>query len=310
MPQTATRATLDEAWQASRKLLDWMHVPGMADYVNALVSGKSLNHGGHWSLYANEQHLAPLSRKLGRALSMVSLGCGSGHIEASLIREFKWPVDRVLGLEFDEQLRLAATDTFSNIPVDSAFEFLDFNNPACTHGKFDVIFCCHAIHHATDLETFLPFVNSLMHEGSIFLGIDYFGPTRFQVEYETKVILEKLDAALPSELTCDLREDAPRPSPLKFATIKEVREADISESVRSSDLRTLLFSNFPVEELKPMGGTLLRWLLQYRAGNFHPHNPDHLSIAKLLIYIESLLIETKQIRSDDLFFVCRKSSVI
>jgi len=56
-------------------------------------------------------------------------------------------------------------------------------------------------------------------------------------------------------------------------TISEVRSADISEAVRSSDLRTLLFSNFPGIEIKPMGGTILRWLFQHRAGNFKMGQP-------------------------------------
>ena len=95
MEITATRATLSEKWQNSRKLLDWMHVPGVSDYVNGLVSGKNLGSGGHWALYAKWKHLQPLANKLNRKLKMVSLGCGSGHIEASLCNEFQWPIARV-----------------------------------------------------------------------------------------------------------------------------------------------------------------------------------------------------------------------
>lgn len=307
MQKTATRATLDESWQASRALLDWMHAPGMADYVNSLVSGASLNDGGHWALYANRVHLEPLSREPGRPLSMVSLGCGSGHIEAFLCREFNWPIASLLGLEYDEQLREAAASTFSTIPIDAAFEFLDFNSPSSSRDKFDIVFCCHAIHHATDLEVFLPFLNSLMDDHSIMLGIDFFGPTRFQAEFESQKWIYDLDAALPSHLRRDLREDDLQPAPVKIATIKEVKDADVSEAVRSSDLRTMLFSNFPVKEIKPMGGTILRWILQYRAGNFKHDDEQDVSIAKLLTIIESILIKTQQIRSDDLFFVCQRS---
>ena len=52
-----------------------------------------------------------------------------------------------------------------------------------------------------------------------------------------------------------------------------------------------------------MGGTILRWLLQYRAGNFKGDNPCHVAIADLLCYIEERLIRDGRIKSDDLFFV-------
>ena len=56
-----------------------------------------------------------------------------------------------------------------------------------------------------------------------------------------------------------------------------------------------------------MGGTLLRWLLQNRAGNFDPDDSSDLCIVQLLQIIERKLIENREIRSDDLFFVLGKS---
>ena len=88
--------------------------------------------------------------------------------------------------------------------------------------------------------------------------------------------------------------------------IKDVKDFDHTEAPRSSDLRALLFSTFPVIEKLPMGGTLLRHLLAQRAGNFQTESD--FSILKLLFIIERELIISNRIQSDDLFFVLNKSS--
>lgn len=318
---TATRHTLSEEWKAMRGKIDWMHAPGMPDYVNSLVSGKPISQDGHWSRYALREHIQPLlDKRDGEAgmfrkgkLSMLTLGCGSAHIEARLIGHYKWPISQIVGLEYDQSLRKHAATAFAEQcpSIDAKFLPFDFNNPTPLAEKFDIVYCCHAIHHATDLEAFLPEINRYLKDDGLFIGIDFFGPTRFQIEYDVQPIIEELFEALPESFRRDLRFDhGPVAERFDVATIKDVRDADISESVRSSDLRTLLFSNFPVADIKPMGGTLLRWLLQYRAGNFFPDNPDHVAMIRLLQIIEREMISSKRIRSDDLFFVLKKSNRI
>lgn len=307
---TATRATQDQAWIDQNKLIDWMAAPGMADYVNALVSGQKLADGGHWALYANRKFVKPLSEKLGRPLSLVSFGCGDGHIEQSLIAEFGWPINKVLGLEYDSLLRKGLLDRFHALPgVECRAEFFDFNhvNSFETDETFDVIFCCHALHHAFGLEELLPYINTKLRPDGIFVGIEYLGPSRFQVDHEVRPILEQLFALLPASMRRNLSHEGREDQQFAVATIAEVAKADPSESVRSSDLRTLLLASFPVIEIQPMGGTLLRWLLQNRAGNLRSDIEEHRTIAGLLQFIEGSLIRTKQIQSDDLFFVLGKS---
>src|SRR5690606_30311442 len=112
-------------------------------------------------------------------------------------------------------------------------------------GQFDVGFAHHAIHHATNVEGLLKYVNSLLPDHGIFAGSEFFGPTRFQVEYETRQILDQLYAIMPDELKRDLRTGEVPPR-LQYATIDGLMKVDPSESARSSDLRTMLFANFPV----------------------------------------------------------------
>ncbi len=316
MGKTATRTTLSEDWRQRQKQIDWMHAPLMPEYVNQLVAGKDLHAGGHWAIYARDSHLLPLAERVATAdsgsaegLSMLSLACGSGHIDEFLISSFDWPISRFVGLEHDAQLLAAAREKFARVSrCRSEFHFFDFNRLKQSFGKFDVVFACHSIHHCTDLEGLLAFINRSLKPGGIVLGIDFFGPTRFQIEPEALRVLDELFAVLPPHLRRNLAsDDGVIEETLHRPTIAEVRDADPSESVRSSDLRTLLFSSFPILDMKPMGGTLLRWLLQDRAGNFDPQNSSDLCIIQLLQIIEKKLIENREIRSDDLFFVLGKS---
>ncbi len=306
--KTATRVTLTSEWKERQKNVDWMHAPLMAEYVNELVSGTDLHAGGHWALYARDRHLFPLvERAAGDGLSMLSLACGAGQIEEFLISSFGWPVTRFVGLEYDSRLLDEARKRFSSIDsCHSEFHFFDFNRLRDDFGAFDVVFTCHSIHHCTDIESLLGFINRSLAPDGIMLGIDFFGPTRFQIEPEVARILEELFAALPPHLRRNL-ESGEIEETFYRAKIDEVVAADPSESPRSSDLRTLLFANFPVLDTKPMGGTLLRWLLQHRAGNFDPDNASDVCVIKLLQLIERKLIELREIRSDDLFFVLGRS---
>jgi SAM-dependent methyltransferase len=314
---TATRYTLSEEWRAMREKVDWMHAPGMAAYVNGMVSGRSMEDGGHWAAYAKREHVEVLFNKRKRGifpkprLSMLSLGCGSGHIESSLLGQHEWPVSRLVGLEYDERLRSHAAEHFKTEFPKADVEFcrFDFDHPTALDEQFDIVFCCHAIHHATDLEAFLPAINRYLKDDGLFVGIDFFGPTRFQIEHDVLPIIREIFDLLPAHFRRDLRDpEGAIVRSFEADSIKIVRDADVSESVRSSDLRTLLFSNFPVIDMKPMGGTLLRWLLQYRAGNFLATNPDHVAIVRLLQLIEREMIASRKIRSDDLFFVLGKSA--
>lgn len=305
--KTASRAALGPTFLADRQRLDWMHVPGMSTYVNAMVSGKSPNNGGHWAKYAAERHVIPLSRELGRPLRMASLGCGASRIEKGLIATHGWPVSNYFALEYDDALRKKGKEHFSDLPqVDFRTAFFDFNDADKGPGEtFDIVFAHHGIHHATNIEGLLKYINRIVEPHGLFLGSEFFGPTRFQVTLEARRIIDELDRALPDELRRNLKTN--EVGNVKYASLDDMKY-DPSESARSSDLRVMLFANFPVIDMKPMGGTLLRWLFQYRAGNFDPSNKYHRSIADLLIHIERDLIRRGAIQSDDLFFVVGKSN--
>ncbi len=305
------RQVLAENWEEMRTLTDWMGIPAMHDHVAELHTGQPRTVGGDWVDHSLHRHLRPLAERLaardgvpGRRLSMVSFGCGTGQIEQAVLQR-GWPVGRIVCREYDPALLARAHDNLLGLCPDQEFQQFDYNNPeAVGFEAFDVAFFCHSMHHCTDIERFLPFLNRVVAPDGVILGLDYFGPSRLQITHETKRMLDEIFASFPEHLRVNLLTREVEPA-LVIDTAAEVARADPSEAPRSADLRSLLFSSFPVQEASPMGGTLLRTLLARRAGNFRSAG-DH-CILKLLMVLERELIRSGRLSSDNLYFVLGRS---
>lgn len=93
--------------------------------------------------------------------------------------------------------------------------------------------------------------------------------------------------------------------PLKVApnlpTIRSVQAIDPSEAVRSADIVPLLHQYFDIIELKPLGGSILQFLLADIAGNFQDEAGEQL--LNMLFAIEDTLIETGELQSDFAYIV-------
>lgn len=297
--KTAWRKILNKDWVSIRKQVDWMSAPLMHDYIARLLGGKP------WLEYIRDKHLVPLSASKQTKLDMLSVGCGDGWIEKNLL-DAKWPIQEIVCLEYDGALLKKAEENLAGYHTKKSYHFFDFNaSSQFDFGKYDVIFFCHSLHHCTDVEGILSFINRSIKDDGLIVGMDYFGPTRLQIDYDVLPVIEELYSYLPRRLKHNLLTNEVKD---KFTpqTIDSVRSHDNSEAPRSKDLRSLFFSTFPIVEIKPLGGTILRPLLTYRAGNFKETKEDK-AIILLLQFIERKLIETKQIESTDLLFVCKKS---
>ena len=208
--------------------------------------------------------------------------------------------------EYDAALLKNAERLLGDFNLEKQFEVFDFNNPIrASDEHYDVVFFCHSIHHVQNLEIFLPYINSLLREDSIILGIDHLGPTRMQTEYTVRKLIERIFKILPPRLRRNLVKDGLIDDKFPGFNMSELIRNDPTEAPRSSDLRTLLFSLFEIVEIAPMGGTLLAPLLAFRAGNYT--SDDDFAILELLMLLEEQLIKSRTIISDDLFFVLSRS---
>jgi len=311
--KTVWRQALSEDWLKWRALTDWMGIPQMHDHVNEVMTGGTRAENGDWIDYSLRSHLRPLldaSRDQRGStvygLSLVSFGCGPGNIEEDFLRR-GWPISRIVCREFDVELLSHVRSRLERFNLDKEFQQFDFNDPEKNgFEKFDVAFFCHSMHHCTDIERFLAYLNLVIKDDGIILGLDYFGPPRLQIAFETSKIINDIFEALPDRLRANISAGGAVDAAFSVPTIAECRSADPSEAPRSADLRALLFATFPVIELLPMGGTLLRPLLAHRAGNFQTEEDK--CILRLLSILERELIRGRLIVSDMLYFVLGKSN--
>lgn len=306
--KSRTSDQLSHDWQQVTRKVDWMTIHNMHNHVNELATREI---GLHWAEFILQNFLIEKRNILGRDLRMAAIAPGIGDIEYSLLKDFSWPISSIDLYEYDDSLRTELEKKFKTLGVEANVHHYDLNSTELPKLKFDLIFVSHSLHHATDLKFALESINGAMREEALFIGIDYFGPTRFQIDDDIWGILENLDLILPDSLKINLDPSLPNPvsMPIKRLTWDEIIKYDISEAPHSSDLRNLLFSQFQVLLKRPMGGTLLRWLFNNRAGNFDEMNEEHVAILRLLGFIEKSLIDNKVIQSDDLMFVLKKSLI-
>lgn len=92
---------------------------------------------------------------------------------------------------------------------------------------------------------------------------------------------------------------------IDFPSPRDVLAADPSEAVRSADILPVLQQHFEILEMKPMGGTLLQYLLGGIAGNFAPANPGSMAVLQALIQMEDALIDCGDLQSDFVYIAAK-----
>lgn len=280
--------------------LDWTHAPGVHRHRYDMV-------GTDWFSHPVKPYLEPMVQRRGRKLRVVSFGSGNGSSDEQAFKA-GWPAESWTCCEYATSLLPSILTRIKPYCANAKAIQFDFDDPnGLETNHYDVAFFAGSIHHCRNLETFLPFLNSVLVDDGLIIGADYFGPPRFQTSYETKKVIEEIWACLPPRLRYN-RVTRRTEDVFQNLSWEGVVGYDPSEAPRSADLRDLFFSNFRPLEYKPQGGTLLRPLLSMRAGNFTEE--QDLAIMKLLIFIEKTLINNGTLRSDDIYFVCEKSRSI
>lgn len=84
-------------------------------------------------------------------------------------------------------------------------------------------------------------------------------------------------------------------------TARSVQAVDPSEAVRSAEIVPLLRRYFDMVEYKPLGGTILQFLLEGIAGNFQGQQGEE--VLKMLFTIEDTLIACGYLESDFAYIV-------
>ena len=85
-------------------------------------------------------------------------------------------------------------------------------------------------------------------------------------------------------------------------------EVDPSEAICSDRIEAAVRRHFEVVTQRNYGGTLLNPLLEHIVANFSPDREEDVTILRLLIYVETVLIREDVLGSDFAVFVMRKKN--
>ena len=314
--------------------LYWYEVAEVLRGINRRISGEPET---DWVTHTLRQHLKdrlPVPR-------MLSLGCGTGHLERSLARLKAF--SRCDGYDISQ----AAVDKARQSAGESGddhihYEVLDVNTLELGENSYDVAWCYGSLHHFVELEGVIRQLKHAIKPSGLFVFNEYVGPARFQfsdrhkeianaclqlIPMRYRRILEEpsqpvLEVSRPSRTdsirhrlgnllgaeTPGPEETAPGQSyrcEVGFPTAREVQDDDPSESVRSHEILGVLREHFELVEECQWGGNILQFLLSGIAGNFQDDDPHARSLIQLLWRIESTLLDCAELHSDFAYVVAR-----
>ncbi|WP_080832503.1 class I SAM-dependent methyltransferase [Cohnella massiliensis] len=245
--------------------------------INNRLCGPQYN---NWVQYIRENYL---KEKLD--LKVLSLGCGTGHLERILLKELSCKLIDAIDfspLSIKEAKNRAELEGFSekiNYQIDNLNEvILDAN-------KYDLIVAEESIHHISNLEHLYQQVNSSLKSDGIFVQNEFTGPNHFQwTDEQLSEINGILELISPKY---KIRDKFNRP------TLDQMLRTDPSEAVRSSDIIPLTYDFFNVLEQRNVGGNIMHLLYQCLNTDYFHFNRsafcEHLLIS-LMEYEEKVFL--------------------
>lgn len=172
-------------------------------------------------------------------------------------------------------------------------------------GRYDGALAAMVLFRVPSLDRLLAEIASSLRPGAYFLVNEYVGPSQFQLTDHQLQIVDELLALLPDRLRTDyvlgqIKEVYTR-RPRAFWDAEAPREGISAEEIAPG-----LARHFEVVERRDYGGTILNPLLENIIGNFSAEREDDLTILRLLMYIEKVLLRESCLSSDFAVFVARK----
>ncbi len=265
------------------------------EYIRPQVSGDP---GVSDLDYFFDRHLAgrPASR-------LLTLGCGGGNLERIILRLGK--ADHIDAFDespksIDLARQLADREGFSD-RID--YTVANVNAVGLPAERYDAVVVRMALHHFENLEHVFEQVRHALRPGGSFMINEFVGPSRFQWTNLQLELMNRLFVGLPKEI----RHRAPVER-IQRPILQDVMARDPSESVRSSEILTVLADYFEIVDLRPYGGTLLHVLLSYILPLLDLDSEEHRALLRRMMLFEKTLIERGELPSDFVFAVARARS--
>ncbi len=231
---------------------------------------------------------------------VLSLGCGGGNLERSMID--LGLARRIDGFDLSPESIRVAEELAAAAGMGDRIRYAvaDLDRIELEPEAYGVVIAKHALHHLENLEHVYAQVAGALVPGGVFMFNEYVGPSRFQWTDLQLELMNRLLAALPERQ----RDAAPflrvvRPE------LEDMKTLDPSEAVRSAEILPLLVDTFEIVEHKPYGGALLHILLTHTMTGLDLEDEKQLAVLRLMFLYERTLVEHGVIASDFACVVCR-----
>ena len=276
----------NKEYQQNRNLrLRWWQSPQIIEHINYLVCGhkvKGVSQGLIRTLKSSYGQHLPLSKG-------VSIGCGNGLKEMTLVREglvkqfdlFELSADRVaqgeeLAKKFgiEGSIKFFRKDAFKVIVDEECYDLVHWNN---------------ALHHMFDVEEAVRWSRNVLKVGGIFYMDDFVGASRFQwPDFQLEIASQVRSIFIDTPYLVDPRDpsklltnEVKRPNPELLA------RDDPSEAVESDKILPAIRKFFPNAYIKQTGGVIYHLTLNDMLANFQDDKADQV-VLQLLLKIDEL----------------------
>lgn len=281
-----------------RGWLDWEFIE--VNHIRPQVSG---NKAVYYTQYLLDRYL-----KYNPPVRCLSLGCGGGNLERSLLQ-------MGIGEYFDatdvsEGSINLARDLAEKEGLDSQIKYFvsDVNSIQLQENVYDLVIAKMSLHHFENLDHIYLEVNKSLKPGGIFCFNEFIGPSRFQWTNKQLSICNEILQLLPEKYRWSLWEKRVIDA-IGRPTLQDMLQADPSEAVKSSEIMPKLSNYFNIIERRDYGGTILHLLLNHIMDNFDTSSDEQATIINLICWFERKLIQEGVFTSDFTFVVARPCSI-
>lgn len=272
----------------------WLAIPEAHARYDLRATGSP---GTSWYAYCLE-HLPADRRARAR---MLSLGCGGGDLERDLhaLGAFR----ECVGIDRNVDAARTAAATLGGA---LSYATGDLNAIRLPAAAYTAVWCNMTLGRIRDVDRLVRQIAQSLEPGGMLFANEYVGANRYAFPRAQR---EAIDAAF-SLVPRRFRRPAGKPDapPLARAAVPHPAggEPEEWEPVASADILPAIRKHLDLIEVRPIGGTILQFLLSGIAGNFNSESPSAKAVLTMLFAIEDALVDTGELGSDFALVVARR----
>ncbi len=168
-------------------------------------------------------------------------------------------------------------------------------------GEYDVVWCDRTLCRVTDLERAVAVIARALRPGGFLFAYEYVGADPASVGRTQRAAVQAAFSLIPRRY----RIADPSRAALTKVGFPFDSEAESAPAAVSSRIVRTLREHLVLEDCRPLGGTLLQYVLKEIAGHFGAGDPAADAVLEMLFKIEDALIDSGELESDFMLIVAK-----